>query len=216
MARSSVLLRSLALVATASCAWHGLLDRLLGHGVSEHTFVQGPGMHRLGAYRGEKTCRVILEAAKKKSGETISHGDTVYIKCHTGKYIGELDGTTKIEWVKARGTKKDKEHALKLERDRGDGPVESGDTVMIVMPNEKHIDVMGSAVRARNYNPRGEDMKLTIVKKEGGPIHSGDQIFIKGPGRDYLDGSPPTLIPDGEIKARWPDQGDWQVMWIEK
>ena len=60
-------------------------------------------------------------------------------------------------------------------------------------------------------------MKLTIFKKDGeGPIESGDAIFIKGPGRDYLDSTPPEKIPDGEVKARWPDQGDWQIMWIEK
>ena len=34
----------------------------------------------------------------------------------TGRYVGELDGTTKLEWVKARGKAKDKEHALKIEK----------------------------------------------------------------------------------------------------
>merc|ERR1740133_901750 len=98
-----------------------------------------------------------LSAAKKasSSGAPISDGDTVWIKVMTGKYIGEIDGTTKKEWVKARGVKKDKEHALKIEK-KGGGTVESGDVVNIVMPNGAHMDVMGSAVRARYYDPRGK------------------------------------------------------------
>ena len=70
-------------------------------------------------------CSAFLQTGTA-AGETIMHGDTVYIKawigmtlllthpgafivknCHfaqvmTGRYVGELDGTTKLEWVKAQ------------------------------------------------------------------------------------------------------------------
>ncbi|CAE8665275.1 unnamed protein product, partial [Polarella glacialis] len=135
-----------------------------------------------------RTFYVVRHAAKKAGGEAINHGDTVYIKVMTGKYIGEVDGTTKLEWVKARGAKKDKEHALTIEK-VGDkeAPIKSGDTVMIVMPNGVHMDVLGSAVRARYYDPRGQWQKITIVKQDGGDIFAGDKIFLKGHQGEYLD-----------------------------
>lgn len=176
---------------------------------------------------------VAMAAAKKKAaglGDPISDGDTIFIKVMTGRYIGELDGTSKKEWVKARGTKKDDKHALTIEK-RGGGEIETGDEVKIVMPlaqtnNTKiHMDVVGSAVRARYYDPRGEWQKITIIKyykdveKEGPVIRDGDTIFLKSVfknGRDYLDANPLDKAPDGEVKCRWPDEGEWQVMTIEK
>lgn len=144
------------------------------------------------------------------------HGDTVYIKVMTGRYVGELDGTTKLEWVKARGKQKDKEHALTIEKmTNRDEPVKNGDVVMFVMPTGVHMDVLGSAVRARYYDPRGEWQKITIVKQDGGDIYSGDQIFLRGHQGEYLDANPLERAPDGEVKARWRDEGEWQVMWIE-
>mmetsp|Transcript_1941 Transcript_1941/g.2110 ORF Transcript_1941/g.2110 Transcript_1941/m.2110 type:complete len:137 (-) Transcript_1941:143-553(-) len=135
----------------------------------------------------------------------------------TGRYVGELDGTTKLEWVKARGKQKDKEHALKIEKvTNRDEPVKNGDVVMFVMPTGVHMDVLGSAVRARYYDPRGEWQKITIVKQDGGDIYSGDQIFLRGHQGEYLDANPLERAPDGEVKARWRDEGEWQVMWIEK
>merc|ERR1712187_240445 len=153
----------------------------------------------------------MLQAAKKSTGgSVIEDGDTVYIKVMTGRYIGELDGTSRKEWVKARGTKKDELHAL---------------TIKIVMPlqvtngTKVHMDIVGSAVRARHYGPRGEWQKMTIIKQEGGPICDGDKIFIRSVfmnGRDYMDANPLEKIADGEVKCRWPDEGEWQVMTIEK
>eukprot|EP00401_Gymnodinium_catenatum_P008094 CAMPEP_0117567080 /NCGR_PEP_ID=MMETSP0784-20121206/57418_1 /TAXON_ID=39447 /ORGANISM="" /LENGTH=312 /DNA_ID=CAMNT_0005364931 /DNA_START=95 /DNA_END=1034 /DNA_ORIENTATION=- len=201
--------RALVLVAAALASW-----------TCGSTFVSGWAALRS---RGRTTGafgRVALCAAKKKAsgGDPVCDGDTVYIKVMTGRYVGEIDGTTKKEWVKARGTKKDKEHALKIEK-KGGGEVESGDIVMFVMPNGAHMDVMGSAVRARYYDPRGEWQKIMIIKQEGGAICAGDKIFLKGMfsgGRDYLDANPMEKAPDGEVKCRWPDEGDWQVMTIEK
>ncbi|CAJ1361021.1 unnamed protein product [Effrenium voratum] len=87
--------------------------------------------------RTERGPLVQLRAAKKATGDTIMHGDTVYIKVMTGRYVGELDGTTKLEWVKARGTKKDKEHALTIEKmNNRDEPIKNGDVVMFVMPSQ--------------------------------------------------------------------------------
>jgi len=167
-----------------------------------------------------------LYAAKKKAaeGSPVCDGDTIYIKVHTGRYIGEIDGTSRKEWVKARGTKKDADHALTIEKPGG-GQVESGDTIKIVMPltvtngTKIHMDIVGSAVRARYYDPRGEWQKMTIVKQEGGVIRDGDKIFIRSVfmnGRDYMDANPLERFADGEVKCRWPDEGEWQVMTIEK
>jgi len=172
------------------------------------------------------TAKVACRAAKKKAagGEPICDGGTVYIKVHTGRYIGELDGTSRKEWVKARGTKKDEDHALTIEKPGG-GEVESGDMIKLVMPltvtngTKVHMDIVGSAVRARYYDPRGEWQKMTIVKQEGGTIRDGDKIFIRSVfknGRDYMDANPLEKIADGEVKCRWPDEGEWQVLTIEK
>merc|ERR1712187_403985 len=127
----------------------------------------------------------MLQAAKKSTGGSVIHGgNTVYIKVMTGRYIGELDGTSRKEWVKARGTKKDKDHALTIEK-AGGGEIESGDTIRIVMPlsvtngTKIHMDVGGSAVRARYYDPRGEWQKIVIVKQTGGVIRDGDTIFLR-------------------------------------
>jgi len=167
------------------------------------------------------------KAAAKGGGAPIEDGDTVYVKVMTGKYIGELDGTSKKEWVKARGTKKDADHALTIEK-RGGGQVQSGDTIKLVMPltvtngTKIHMDVVGSAVRARYYDPRGKWQEITIIKKDAEPgevIKDGDTIFLKSVfmnGRDYLDANPLDKSSDGEVKCRWPDEGDWQVMSIEK
>jgi len=175
---------------------------------------------RHGSLRSLATARgslIQLRAAKKQTGEKIMHGDTVYIKVMTGRYVGELDGTTKLEWVKARGKQKDKEHALTIEKmTNRDEPIQNGDVVMFVMPTGVHMDVLGSAVRARYYDPRGEWQKITIVKQDGGEIYSGDQIFLRGHQGEYLDANPLERAPDGEVKARWRDEGEWQVMWIEK
>jgi len=166
----------------------------------------------------------MLPKKKDAGGEPICDGDVVYIKVHTGKYIGELDGTSRKEWVKARGTKKDENHALTIEKPGG-GEVESGDMIKLVMPltvtngTKVHMDIVGSAVRARYYDPRGEWQKMTIVKQEGGTIRDGDKIFIRSVfknGRDYMDANPLEKIADGEVKCRWPDEGEWQVMTIEK
>mmetsp|Transcript_34748 Transcript_34748/g.110484 ORF Transcript_34748/g.110484 Transcript_34748/m.110484 type:complete len:241 (+) Transcript_34748:86-808(+) len=167
---------------------------------------------------------VRVQAARKKAGSPISDGDTVYIKVMTGRYIGELDGTSRKEWVKARGTKKDADHALTIEKPGG-GEVSSGDTIKLVMPltmtngTKIHMDIVGSAVRARHYDPRGEWQKMTIVKQEGGTICDGDTIFIRSVfmnGRDYMDANPLEKAADGEVKCRWPDEGHWQKMTIEK
>jgi len=175
---------------------------------------------------GERVSFVVMGAAKKAAGggSPVCDGDTVYIKVSTGKYIGELDGTSRKEWVKARGTKKDQDHALTIEK-AGGGEVESGDIVKLVMPLSQtngtkiHMDVVGSAVRARHYDARGEWQKMTIIKQDGGVIQDGDKIFLRSVfmnGRDYLDANPLEKSPDGELKCRWPDEGDWQVMTIEK
>lgn len=223
-----LMLGTIALVAR----WSDALLFVPGQLVPEDLGVlvaQAPRAHFAGASRleSEHACLVAMHAAKKKAakgGSPIEAGDTIYIKVHTGRYIGELDGTSRKEWVKARGTKKDDKHALTIEK-AGGGPIESGDTIKIMMPlsvtngTKIHMDIVGSAVRARYYDPRGEWQKMTIIKQEGGPICDGDTIFIRSVfmnGRDYMDANPLEKAADGEVKCRWPDEGEWQVMTIEK
>lgn len=193
---------------------------MVGGAVRRAAFGKGVGQGQVSNNLGggqRVVSSVQLRAAKKSTGEPLMHGDTVYVKVMTGRYIGELDGTTKLEWVKARGTKKDKEHALTIEKmNNRDEPIKNGDVVMFVMPQGVHMDVLGSAVRARYYDPRGEWQKITIVKQDGGEVYSGDQIFLRGHQGEYLDANPLERAPDGEVKARWRDEGEWQVMWIEK
>merc|ERR1719401_3269879 len=37
-------------------------------------------------------------------------------------------------------------------------------------------------------------------------------IFLRGHQGEYIDANPLEKASDGEIKARWRDEGDWQVM----
>lgn len=216
---SSKALRTVVLGAAAAAAVWAYLGQLSAAS-SSSTFVAGRVTVGLSAST-RLVPAVVLNAAvaSKAGGVPITDGDTVYIKVMTGRYIGDLDGTSKKEWVKARGTQKDKEHALKIERKSGPGGIQSGDIINIVLPNGIHMDVCGSAVRARFYDPKGEWQKIMIVKQGGGAITDGDKIFLKGMfsgGRDYLDANPLSKCPDGEINCRWSDEGDWQVMTIEK
>ncbi|CAE7335927.1 BPM1 [Symbiodinium sp. KB8] len=92
---------------------------MVGGAVRRAAFGKGVGQGQVSNNLGggqRVVSSVQLRAAKKSTGEPLMHGDTVYVKVMTGRYIGELDGTTKLEWVKARGTKKDKEHALTIEK----------------------------------------------------------------------------------------------------
>lgn len=215
--------RLLVLGTTLVAVWKCILNFVPGVLV-KRTEVHGTSVFR--GSRQQRACILMLQAAKKKAagGSAICDGDTVYIKVMTGRYIGELDGTSRKEWVKARGTKKDELHALTIEKPGG-GEIESGDTIKLVMPlkvtngTKIHMDIVGSAVRARYYDPRGEWQKMTIVKQDGGVICDGDTIFIRSVfknGRDYMDANPLEKIADGEVKCRWPDEGEWQTMTIEK
>ncbi|CAE8597266.1 unnamed protein product, partial [Polarella glacialis] len=219
MARLLVLGTGAVLVTWGGSAGCFTLGRLAQHGLATSSRTRSglAGDLSLGLAPEERSMLVIRHAAKAAKGDNIKHGDKVYIKVMTGRYIGEIDGTTKLEWVKARGTKKDKEHELTIEK-VGDKetPIKSGDTVMIVMPTGVHMDVLGSAVRARHYDPRGQWQKITIVKQDGGDVFAGDKIFLKGHQGEYLDSNPLERWPDGEVKARWRDEGEWQVMTIEK
>eukprot|EP00930_Biecheleria_cincta_P004250 TRINITY_DN10514_c0_g2_i2.p1 TRINITY_DN10514_c0_g2~~TRINITY_DN10514_c0_g2_i2.p1 ORF type:complete len:219 (+),score=47.60 TRINITY_DN10514_c0_g2_i2:90-746(+) len=218
MARKNFALRACSLALAMWSAGQAFLPA----GISvRHTAATDVGAkltgQKVSASESRRAHLVPRQAAKKQTGVPIKHGDTIYIKTMTGRYVGEIDGTTKLEWVKARGTKKDENHAIKIEK-MGDKetPIENGDTVMLVLPNGQHMDVLGSAVRARHYDPRGQWQRITIVKQDGGQIFAGDQIFLRGHQGEYLDANPMERAPDGEVKARWRDEGEWQVMYIEK
>jgi len=143
----------------------------------------------------------------------------------TGKYLGDLDDTEDKfgypVWVKARGDEKDDDHALIIEkvdaagrqRASAQSPINSGDLVRFVMNTGAHMDVVGTGVRARWYDTAGLYQQVTIIKQEGGLIQDGDIIFLRGHQGEYIDAQPNT--PDGEVKARWKDEGDWQQIVIE-
>mmetsp|Transcript_45757 Transcript_45757/g.116242 ORF Transcript_45757/g.116242 Transcript_45757/m.116242 type:complete len:263 (+) Transcript_45757:61-849(+) len=227
---STLLLRSLTLCFAAAVAWRGATSPssafLKAAPRSHQLLSERSSFNGLGSLQGGRGYRVVRFAAKKKAnaGSAVCDGDTVYIKVHTGRYIGELDGTSRKEWVKARGTKKDALHALTIEK-TGGGEIQSGDAIKLVMPlaqtngTKIHMDIVGSAVRARFYDARGDWQKMTLIKQAGGVIRDGDQIFIRSVfknGRDYMDANPLEKAADGEVKCRWPDEGEWQAMTIEK
>mmetsp|Transcript_4777 Transcript_4777/g.8206 ORF Transcript_4777/g.8206 Transcript_4777/m.8206 type:complete len:297 (-) Transcript_4777:22-912(-) len=157
--------------------------------------------------------------------DVIRDGDVIFLKMWTGMYLGDLDDTEDKYaypvWVKARGDVKDDDHALIIERvdnrraQRGapSSPIMSGDLVRIVMNTGAHMDVVGTGVRARWYDKSGQYQQLTIIKQAGGAIQDGDTIFLRGHQGEYIDAQPNTA--DGEVKARWKDEGDWQRIVIE-
>ena len=56
-------------------------------------------------------------------------------------------------------------------------PVNSGDTVYLKAHTGKHIDVQGTAVKAR-WNGQGGWQALTMEKAGGGAVYDGDIIQL--------------------------------------
>eukprot|EP00403_Amphidinium_massartii_P026479 CAMPEP_0178392578 /NCGR_PEP_ID=MMETSP0689_2-20121128/11750_1 /TAXON_ID=160604 /ORGANISM="Amphidinium massartii, Strain CS-259" /LENGTH=289 /DNA_ID=CAMNT_0020013155 /DNA_START=47 /DNA_END=916 /DNA_ORIENTATION=- len=167
----------------------------------------------------------IQPAKTSTSKEVVYDNDVVYLRMHTGKYLGDLDDDEDRfnypVWVKARGDHKDDNHALIVEKEmrrQQSGPdadvIQSGDVVRFIMKTGAHMDVVGSGVRARYRDPQGQYQAITIIKQQGGPIRDGDEVFLRGFQGEYIHANPNT--PDGEVKAQWKDEGKWQRIVIEK
>jgi len=89
--------------------------------------------------------------------------------------------------------------------------VQSGDTIFLKTRsgNGNHIDVQGSAVRAR-WESRGNWQAMKILKKHGGSVHSGDLIYLRAHTGSQID------VTGEAVQARFDDQGTWQALVIEK
>merc|ERR1719473_1000325 len=89
--------------------------------------------------------------------------------------------------------------------------VRSGDVIFLKTRSGKgnHIDVEGVRVRAR-WQSQGQWQALTIEKENGGPVYSGDVIYLKAHSGNHID------IVNGSVQSRWSDFGLWQAMKIEK
>jgi len=89
--------------------------------------------------------------------------------------------------------------------------IQSGDTVFLRVQagTGNHLDVEGSAVQAR-WKARGHWQAIIMEKKAGGPITSGDTVYLKTHTGAHID------VQGETVQARWEDQGDWQAMKIQK
>lgn len=143
--------------------------------------------------------------AKKSSGKPINANDIVYIKGHNGKYIGLR---TQGEMIVSLDRKEIGQQFV-IEKSPT-GPIASGDTVYLkCVVTNFHVDILGSAVRAR-HNDHGEWQAIVIYRKDGaGPVCDGDTIFLKGHQNAYVD------VEGNLCQARWQDQGGWQELTIE-
>mmetsp|Transcript_24919 Transcript_24919/g.57880 ORF Transcript_24919/g.57880 Transcript_24919/m.57880 type:complete len:251 (-) Transcript_24919:52-804(-) len=241
--------RSLALIATGVAVWQQygqswLLTGWQGRGgaavhrnTEPHVLRRRPQPKMMAPSRGTGAAasRVAMRAKpspKSRPGQRapaavvpaggtdeILHGDSIWLRAHTGMYIGDLDDPNDFDypiWVKARGRRKDQRNQLRIEKEEDmKVPVESGDVVrLVIMKTGVHIDCLGSAVRARYYDEKGKWQRIAIVKQEGGVIRSGDRVFLRGWQGEYIDAEPGT--EDGEIKCRWRDEAEWQAFTIDK
>jgi len=178
--------------------------------------------HRPGGLQHPPSRRAHFVGDRDSGSDEILHGDSIWLRAHTGMYIGDLDldATNDFDfpiWVKARGRSKDQKNELRIEKAEDmEVPVESGDVVrLVVIQTGVHMDCVESAVRARWYDDgQGQWQRIAIVKKEGGVIRSGDTVFLRGWQGAYIDAQPGT--EDGDIKCRWHDEGEWQAFTIDK
>jgi len=171
------------------------------------------GAQRRGlALPGRPLCSaVIMEAAKKAaaaSGAPIMDGDTVFIKGHTGALI---NAEPNADSVHARCAIKADRATLVIEKEGG-GQIMSGDKIYLKCYRGGYIEVQGDMVRV-NSRERSRTGGLTITMKEGEgvPVCEGSTIFLRGGERQtYVD------LEGQDVRARWPDEGKWQVLTIDK
>ena len=97
------------------------------------------------------------DACSSSISWSISSGDTISLRAHTGKYI-DVQGTT----VKARGNDQGGQQALTIEK-TGNGAIQAGDTIYLRAHTGKYIDVQGTTVKAHG-NDQGGQQALTIEK----------------------------------------------------
>jgi len=148
--------------------------------------------------------------------DQLKPGDTICLKAHTGRYLAVFG-----EEVRAINYNCN-EPAQRLIMEKNPLVVEStdcstfhsGDMVFLKAHTGTYVEVQDSErpVMAR-FNDLGTWQGLIITKPMGlrtGPIRSGDTIFLQAHTGTYVD------VQDDAVQARWPDDGDWQRLVIER
>jgi len=161
--------------------------------------------------KDEKVVGKSSPVAKKVTASTpVLSGDTVFFLTRTGKYI---DVEQHRDDLRARGVEKGQREAFILKKDGGGTTINSGDVINLQCWMGQWLDFMGNLVRARHKdrNTAGQSGKIRIKNQAGsGPIRTGDVVFLHGHQGKVLD------VEKEDVKCRWPDEGDWQVLRIEK
>lgn len=177
------------------------------------------GARRAPPRAGELIARRAAKAAapaKSSGGALIKDGDAIWLKSHSGCYLNAEDGN---DDVKARSKVKAPRATLTIEKEGG-GSIVSHDKVNLKGFKGGYMDIQGDMVRMK-FQDRSRCNGLQITKegmvgethKAGtqADIREGDRIFFRGGDRTtYLD------IEGQDVRARWPDEGKWQVLIIEK
>jgi len=128
------------------------------------------------------------------------------LKSHTGARLDVDDYTIRARWTADRSLQE-----FVLEGDHS-GTIRSGDTVYLKNFFGNYIDVNGTRVEAQ-WHDRGKWQRLQIERAVFGPVSNdavsnGDVVYFRSHTGMYID------VVGHEVRARWPDQGEWQAFWI--
>mmetsp|Transcript_14602 Transcript_14602/g.37798 ORF Transcript_14602/g.37798 Transcript_14602/m.37798 type:complete len:240 (+) Transcript_14602:122-841(+) len=162
---------------------------------------------------------VSMEAAKKtaftQGQDRVKSGDQVLLMGHLGNYINAEPG---VDYVKSRAPIQADRSIWTIEK-IGGGPISAQDIVYLQGYRGGYMDVQGDMVRIKMADkPRcngfvltkGNDPKTSLT--DYSPLVYGDIIYLRANGErnTYLD------VEGQDVRARWPDEGKWQVITIQK
>lgn len=136
--------------------------------------------------------------------DVLQSGDMVFLKAHTGKYLGVED-----EAVDARWNRRGVWQGFAIEKKDPALPIHSGDIVYLKAHTGKFVDIEGGAVRAR-YADDGAWQAFRIEKDGSGPICRDDVVFFQGFTSNQLH------VEDESVYASWGNRGAWESFIIER
>jgi len=140
---------------------------------------------------------------EKDRDGTISSGDTIYLKTHTGAHI-DVDGDS----VQARWHDMGALQALTIEKPGG-GIIMPDDLVCFrAQHSGKHIDVQEGILRAR-WDDCGAWQAMRLEKEHADALWSGDAVHLMAHTGNMID------IESNSVQARWNDRGPWQRLVID-
>jgi len=213
----------------AGCSLRGLrailvLVPALVASASSLSFVLGLSTGRAGWRPARPDASTIsLQAAKKSKaaakkaskGSPVLDGDTVFLRGRLGNF---LNAEHSVDHVKSRAPIKADRATWIIEKPGG-GKISPNDVVHLRGFQGGYIDVQGDAVRMK-YGDRLRYKGLVLTKgidpktgeRDTSPVEYGDSIYLRANGErhTYLD------VEGQDVRARWDDEGEWQVMTIEQ